>query len=190
MLLHSVSSPAPESDESLMAQVRDGNHAPLSILFDRHGDKLFRYCWRMNQDRQLSEDLVQEAFCRMLRFRAGFKDGHSFQAWMYSIVRNLQMDHWRKKRFEAEWEDGYDAPAPATAGLEQQQEADLLHQALSLLPPSKREILVMARFQGLRHEQIAEIIGCEPVAARVRLHRALASLKQTYLELTERRSAS
>ena len=170
-----------------MASVRDGDHASLSTLFERHGDRLFRYCWRMNQDRQLSEDLVQEAFCRMLRFRASFKDGHTFQSWMYSIVRNLQMDHWRKKRFEAQWEEGWDAPSPAETPLEDKQEAELLHKALAMLPPSKREILVMARFQGLRHEQIAEIIGCETVAARVRLHRALASLKQTYLELLEGR---
>jgi DNA-directed RNA polymerase specialized sigma24 family protein len=46
----------------------------------------------------------------------------------------------------------------------------------------------MARFEGLRHEQIAEIIGCETVAARVRLHRALASLKEIYLNLLERKT--
>lgn len=173
-----------------MARVRDGDSSQLSILFDRHGEKLFRYCWRMNQDRQLSEDLVQEAFCRMLRFKSSYKDGHSFEAWIYSIVRNLQMDHWRKKRFETEWEEGFDAPARKEAALEDKQESALLHKALSLLPPSKREILVMARFQGLRHEQIAEIIGCETVAARVRLHRALASLKETYLNLTERKTGT
>lgn len=172
-----------------MASVRDGDASRLSILFERHGEKLFRYCWRLNQDRQLSEDLVQEAFCRMLRFRSSYRDGHSFQAWMYSIARNLQMDHWRKQKFEAEWEEGREVAAPATAGLEEQQEAALLHKALSMLPPSKREVLVLSRFQGLRHEQVAEVIGCQPVAARVRLHRALASLKEIYLDLLEGREA-
>ncbi len=188
VLLQNVPSPAPDTDESLMARVREGDYAPMSILFERHADKLFRYCWRMNQDRQLSEDLVQEAFCRLLRFKSSYKDGHSFQAWIYSILRNLQMDHWRKKRFEADWEEGFDAPARPNTPLEDQQEAALLHRALNLLPPSKREILIMARFQGLKHEQIAEIIGCETVAARVRLHRALSSLKTIYLQLLERKS--
>ena len=172
-----------ESDEALMVRVREGDVLPLSELFDRHGEKLFRYCWRMNQDRQLSEDLVQEGFCRVLRFRSSFRDGHSFQAWMYSIVRNLQMDYWRKKRFEVEWEEGWDAPAPASFPVEEKQEAALLHKALGMLPPSKREIVVMARFQELRYEEIAEILGCETVAARVRLHRALASLREIYLNL-------
>ncbi len=172
-----------------MRQVRDGDTAKLSDLFARHGDRLFRYCWRLNQDRRLSEDLVQESFCRMLRFRASFKDGHGFQAWMYSIARNLQMDHWRKKRFEADWEEGFDAPAAPAATLEGRQEAELLHQALARLTPSKREILVLARFQELPHEKIAEILGCEPGSARVRLHRALSSLRETYVELLNERKS-
>jgi RNA polymerase sigma-70 factor (ECF subfamily) len=101
----------------------------------------------------------------------------------------MQMDHWRKRRFEAQWEEGWDAPSPTEKGLEQAQETELLHKALGLLPPSKREILVMARFQGMKHEEIAAVIGCEPAAARVRLHRALASLKETYLGLLRRREA-
>lgn len=119
MQVNPKSNPGPESDEALMSRVRNGDLLPLSELFDRHGEKLFRYCWRMNQDRQLSEDLVQEGFCRVLRFRSSFKDGHSFQAWMYSIVRNLQMDYWRKKRFEVEWEEGWDAPSPASFPAEE-----------------------------------------------------------------------
>lgn len=60
---------AAESDEELMVRVREGDVLTLSELLDRHGEKLFRYCRRMNQDRQLSEDLVQEGFCRVLRQR-------------------------------------------------------------------------------------------------------------------------
>ena len=180
-----------ETDEALMQQVRAGDTAKLSELFARHGDRLFRYCWRMNQDPRLSEDLVQESFCRMLRFRTSFQDGRGFQAWMYSIARNLQMDHWRKKRFEADWDEGFDAPAPQGAPLEARQEVDLLHEALSRLTPSKREILILARFEELPHEKIAEILGCEPGSARVRLHRALASLRETYTNLlTERRTGA
>lgn len=172
-----------------MARVREGETHLLSELFERHGERLFRYCWRMNQQQQLSEDLVQETFCRMLRFRAGFRDGHSFQAWMYSIVRNLQMDHWRKGRFEAGWDDGIDHPAPAAPAIEREQEKERLARALELLPVAKREIIVMARYEGLKHEEIAQILGCEAGAARVRLHRALESLRDVYRELEQGRKA-
>jgi RNA polymerase sigma factor (sigma-70 family) len=178
------------TDEELMERVRDGDLPLLSRIFDRHGERLFRYCWRMNQDRQLSEDLVQEAFLRMIRFRSSYRDGHSFQAWMYSIVRNLQMDHFRKKRFEADWEERFDAAAPPAGDLEGKQEAALLHQALAMLPPGKREILVMARFQEMPHEEIAVVLGCEVGSARVRLHRALSALREAYQELLRRRRPS
>lgn len=169
-----------------MAGVRDGETSLLRHLFQRHGDRLFRYLWRLNQDQSLSEDLAQEVFCRMLRFRAGFKDGLSFTAWMYSIARNAQMDHWRKKRFETQWEEGYDMADPAVAdGIEQQQEGELLQEALRRLPPAKREILVLSRFEEMAHEQIGAILGCEAGAARVRLHRALASLRESYMNLLD-----
>jgi RNA polymerase sigma factor (sigma-70 family) len=182
---HAQSSAAEWPDEELMAAVREGDTALLRFLFERHGERLFAYLWRMNQDRHLSEDLAQEVFVRILRFRAGFKNGHSFTAWMYSIARNLQMDHWRKRRWEADWEEGFDqAAAPVAEPLAQQQESEMLHEALRRLPPAKREILILSRFQELPHEKIAVVLGCEPGAARVRLHRALASLREVYLELT------
>jgi RNA polymerase sigma-70 factor (ECF subfamily) len=182
------------SDEDLMARVRDGETELLGELFRRYGERLYRYCWRMNQDQQLSEDLVQEAFCRVLRFRSGFRDGHRFEAWVYSIVRNLQMDHFRRRKFEGEWDEGMEVAAPrgewASEVLHAKQEAELLHEALRRLPAAKRELLVLARFEELPHERIAEILGCEAGAARVRLHRALGSLREMYRQLLEQRSES
>ncbi len=176
-----------------MARVRDGDTQILGQLFARHGERLFRYCWRINQDRQLSEDLVQEAFFRMLRFRTSFRDGHRFESWMYSIVRNLQMDHWRKRRFEGEWDESVELAAAsggdARERLESLEDNALLTEALRRLSPAKREILVLARFEEMPHEQIGQILGCDAGAARVRLHRALASLRETYQALLERRSA-
>ncbi len=185
---------APDSsDEELMCRVRDGETQLLGQLFERYGERLYRYCWRMNQDRQLSEDLVQEAFCRALRFRSSFREGHRFESWIYSILRNLQMDHWRRKKFEGEWDEGMDLPARDASASEQltaRQETDLLHEALQRLAPAKRELLIMARFEEMSHESIAEVLGCEPGAARVRLHRALSSLRENYRELVERKRSS
>jgi RNA polymerase sigma-70 factor (ECF subfamily) len=176
------------TDEEIMARVRDGETQLLGTLFERYGERLYRYCWRMNQDRQLSEDLVQEAFCRALRFRSSFRDGHRFEPWIYSILRNLQMDHWRRKKFEGEWDEAMDVPGreeTASEALNARQETALLHEAMRRLPPAKRELLIMARFEEMPHERIAEVLGCEAGAARVRLHRALASLRETYQSLLE-----
>lgn len=176
-----------------MCRVRDGETELLGRLFERYGERLYRYCWRMNQNRQLSEDLVQEAFCRALRFRGSFRDGHRFESWIYSILRNLQMDHWRRRKFEGEWDEGMEVAAretPANEDLNARQEVALLEAAMQRLTPAKREMLILARFEERSHEEIGEILGCEAGAARVRLHRALSSLRDTYFEMLERRKPS
>lgn len=170
-----------------MSRIRDGEPQLMASIFERHGERLFRYCWRMTQDRQASEDLVQEVFLKMMRFRESYRDGHSFQAWMYSIARNLQMDLWRRKRFEGEWDEGLEPSVAPSTHVENEQETALLQQALALLPAAKRDILVMARFQELPHAEIAAVLGCEVGSARVRLHRAIESLRETYQQLLERR---
>ncbi|HKW74322.1 MAG TPA: RNA polymerase sigma factor, partial [Terriglobales bacterium] len=62
----------------------------------------------------------------------------------------------------------------------EQQEAVLLRRALLELPEEKREVLVLSRFQGLKYEQIAELMGCEVNTVKVRVHRALQELREKF----------
>src|SRR4030095_17217930 len=59
-----------------------------------------------------------------------------------------------------------------------------LKQALLQLPDEKRELLVLARFHGMKHEQIAELLGIETGAVKVRIHRALRELREIFLKKT------
>lgn len=184
---------AAATDEELMRRVQAGETEGMGELFRRHGERLYRYCWRMNQNRQLSEDLVQEAFARALRFQATFREGHRFEPWIYQILRNLQTDYWRRQRFEGDWDD-QDMATEAGSGLgadaevAKQQETELLYAALARLPAEKRELLVLARFEERPHAEIGAMLGCGEGAVRVRLCRALESLRQEYRKLLERRT--
>src|SRR5580704_3344423 len=80
-----------------MAQVSNGEVAKLAVLFERHHRPLFRYFVSMNRNRELSEDLVQDVFFRMLRYRTSYDPAQSFTAWMYQIARNAGVDHVRKR---------------------------------------------------------------------------------------------
>ena len=72
----------------------------LAILFERHHRGLFRYFVSMNRNRELSEDLVQDVFFRMLRYRASYDAQQSFTAWMFQIARNASVDSAQKRRGE------------------------------------------------------------------------------------------
>jgi RNA polymerase sigma-70 factor (ECF subfamily) len=68
--------------------------------------------------------------------------------------------------------------------VERRQQTQMLEKALYKLPVEKRELLVMARYEEMKYEQIAKVLGCEVGAVKVRVHRALKDLRDIYLRLT------
>jgi RNA polymerase sigma factor (sigma-70 family) len=173
------------TDDELMLEVREGDVRKLGALFERHQAPLFNYYLRMNRDRASSEDLVQEVFVRILRFRHTFQPGTSFVTWMYRIARNLNIDRVRKSWREVGLEPDADPAASqpsAAESLETRQEAALVRQALAKLPREQRELLILSRYQGLKYGQIAELLGCQTGAVKTRVFRALGGLRQIYFE--------
>ena len=73
------------TDEALMRAVRDGDVARLGELFERHHRSVFDFLVRMTGDRASAEDMVQDVFVRMLKYRATFRDDGRFETWMFRI---------------------------------------------------------------------------------------------------------
>jgi len=178
------------TDNAVMAEVRAGQVARLAVLFERYHRALFRYFISMNRHREQAEDLVQEVFFRILRYRSSYDPAQSFTAWMYQIARNAGVDQGRKRRAEVVDIDSF-VLASAAPGPEESasrgQDLELLRRAMSRLPEDKREILVLSRFQGMKHEDIAEVLGCEVGTVKVRVYRALRALEQIYFALEKDR---
>jgi len=168
------------SDEELMSQVRNGIGEMLGVLFERYHVPLFNFYSRLTGDRAVSEDLVQEVFFRILKYRHSYRTDTAFRAWMYQIARNARLDHLRRRRPEASWDPSM-SPAVEPADTAQQgQESALLHRALLHLGEDKREVLVLSRFQDLKYEEIAQLLGCEVGTVKTRVHRALQELRQIF----------
>src|SRR5438445_9491644 len=89
-----------QADHSVMLAVRDGDIERIGVLFDRHHRALFNYFLRLTASPSLSEDLVQEVFFRMLKYRHTYQPSGSFTAWMYQVARNAHLDLSRKRRLE------------------------------------------------------------------------------------------
>lgn len=170
----------PFSDEELMTRVREGSVDDLTALFDRYHTALFQFFCRLTNDRALSEDLVQEAFYRILKYRRTYQPGRSFRTWMYQIARSARADSLRKQRDEVEL-DEVALPAIATRDrVSERQQLALLHRSLMQLPEEKREVLVLSRYQEMKYDEIGMLLGCSTGAVKVRVHRALQQLKQTF----------
>lgn len=175
------------SDTSIMMEVSNGNVPQLGILFDRHHRQLFSFFLRLTGSPALSEDLVQEVFLRILKYRRSFRPNSQFTTWMYQIARNARIDHTRKHGKDRVLDDtDSDAPDLTVPPVDpcQVEAVDLVRRAMDRLPAEKREVLILARFHGLRHQEIGRILDCEPGTVRVRLFRALRELRRVYFKLT------
>lgn len=176
-----------------MQEVRAGNVGKLETLFDRHHRALFRYFMHLTGNRAVSEDLVQEVFFRILKYRHTYQPETTFRAWMYQIGRNVHMDQQGKRKAEV--------AMPENAGefgssdmlqdrqVQNRQEVALLHRALAALPREKREVLVMSRFQDLKYDEIASVLKCEVGTVKVRVYRALRELGDRFFALGGERAS-
>ncbi len=180
-------------DEALMLRIRAGETRELAELFERHNRQVYGFFYRMTGNREMSEDLVQEVFLRILRYRETYQPKTSFSAWMYGIARNALIDTIRKRRPEAGFDD---SSGPEIVAREQaiddrlraQQEIDMVRRALASLPADKREVLVLARYQDLKYDEIGRILGCEPNAVKQRVFRAVKALGERFTQMSGRAS--
>jgi|SRR5579883_1377198 RNA polymerase sigma-70 factor (ECF subfamily) len=180
-------------DEQLMNEVREGEISRLEPLFDRHHRTLFHFFLRLTSNRTASEDLVQDVFYRILKYRHTYQAGTSFRAWMYQIGRNALADFAAKHKAEVALADeagDFAAAGPAPdRSAQSAQETALLHRALKALPAEKREVLVLSRFQGLKYEEIATVLKCEVGTVKVRVYRALRELGDRFYALSGERAS-
>ena len=180
-----------ETDERLMLAVRDGDVARLEVLFDRHHRRLHDFFARMTGNRGVADDLVQDVFLRILKYRQNYRDDGLFRAWLFRIARNAQADYFNTHSGESPFpEDGFHpqsrAPLPDRE-LEQQQDVELLQCAMLKLSVDKREVLVLSRYQGMKYEEVANVLSCEVGAVKVRVHRALKELREIFLAMSRAR---
>ncbi len=179
------------SDNEVMEAVRDGKVEKLAILFERHQVILYNFFLRLTGNPSASEDLVQDVFIRILKYRAGYQGQSKFAVWMFQIARNAHIDHLRKQKGDLPLEEQFVEPPSREPmpeeRLEAEQDIALVRRALDQLPWKKREILMLSRFQDLKLREIADLLGCQVGTVKAQVHRALKDLSRIYLELQEGR---
>lgn len=176
------------SDNHLMEDVKTGKVEKLAVLFEKHHVQLFNFFLRLTGNRGVSEDLVQDVFLRILKYRKTYRGQSKFTVWMYQIARNAHIDHLRKGKGELplddQWEDVTEPDPSPAAQLERGEDIDIVRQALAQLPLKKREVLVLSRFQDLKYREIAELLGCQIGTVKAHVHRAIKDLGKIYYELS------
>ena len=179
------------SDADLLAAARTDPHA-FRELYERYATRLHAFHLARCRDDDTAHDLTAETFAQAWLSRARFRDeaGGSAGPWLFAIARHVLFNSVRRKRLEQSARerlgllDGIDragAPRPDESWLEG------IDEALAGLPPGQREAIELRVVDDLDYDGVAERLDTTPAAARVRVHRGLAALRDHFTDSMEAR---
>jgi RNA polymerase sigma factor (sigma-70 family) len=175
------------TDELIMEAVKRGELQQATLLFERYHKRIFNFLARMTMDRDLAEDLTQNVFLRIIKYRTSYKDGNKFQSWIYQVARNVFSDHYQahKNKFSdfVDVEKISDHMADHQEGEEQDEKEKILHRSMAKLTEEQRELLVLTRFQQMKYEEVAAIMDTTVANIKVKVHRAILKLREYYFEI-------
>ena len=172
------------SDEDLMRIVQAGDHSAVDELYRRYAQRLYNFAYRFLWNRETAEDATQEVFIKMVKNAKQFKTDAKLGTWLYAITANWCRDHLRARGNKpAQPEEVLMAmPAPDDDSphrrFEMREAERRLEKALSVLDADEREVILLFKYHGFSQAEIAQIAGCSETAVKVRVCRAMKSLKE------------
>lgn len=177
------------TDHQLMLLVRNGELQKLTPLFERHQLHLFNFFLKQSGLRAASEDMVQDVFLRILKYRHTYRDDGRFLTWMFTIAHRVKVDYYKKKSHAHLHLEAPDTLPHAGRGPDLQAEAAdaraLIQRAMARLKPEQREILLMARYDEMKYEDIGKAMGLKIGTVKARVHRAMKALALETRQMTQ-----
>ena len=182
--------PAQDGDSFVLdlAGVRRRDPEALAAFFEQHFDRVYALVFRLLGDRHSAQDAAQEVFLKIHRAAHTLDPSRDPEPWITTIAYNVCRDLWRSgayrlSRQAASIDDPENGDTPLTSRAEDPEEAllaserrDQVQRAIAALNEPLRTVVVLREYQGWSYEQIADLTGTTPVAARKRYSRALAEL--------------
>jgi RNA polymerase sigma-70 factor (ECF subfamily) len=181
-------------DQRLISACLDGNTNAFGDLVLRYQDRLFNTVYRLVDNPEDAKDVVQEAFISAYQSLQSFKGDSLFFTWLYRIAVNTAISLKRKQQSAlrltpagkdtgvvVEPQDPSETNRPGYA-MEMAEKERRVHEALNRLSPEHRSVLVLKDMEGLKYEEMAEILEVPVGTIRSRLHRARLELRDILLQ--------
>ena len=188
------------SDEWLLSAYREGDAGAFEALLRRYRGPLFNVVLRSVRDRAPAEEIYQDVWMRVIERCDDFRGDAKFSTWLYTIARNLCIDHQRrmKHRRHASLEqpqpgsdqtigDKASNPGPSTEALAAGRLLkDRIATAVESLPEDQREVFLLRQLQGLAFNEIADVVGIPANTAKSRMRYALERLQRDLRDWDQR----
>jgi RNA polymerase sigma-70 factor (ECF subfamily) len=187
------------TDEDLLARLRSGEADLFGALVRRYERELYGYLHRKLGDPELAADVFQNTFVQVFVKIEQYQPGRPARPWLYAIATNQAIDALRRRGRRADsradpllaGDDGDDSARPLFEVLrdrdpgpvetaEAAEVRQLVRETVDRLPPLLREVVILAYFQGLRYQEIADVLDIPLGTVKSRLHAALAKLAESW----------
>jgi len=183
----------PDADVVRLAQ--QGREPAFRELVRRYERPVFSLVFRMVRDRELAEDLSQDAFIKVLNHIDRYSPEFKFSSWLFKIANNVAIDHLRRRRLDTIIMDGSPHASTAseveatTLNLESEQESALdeleakelgsaIEQAIAKLRPEYRACIMLRHVEGRSYEEIAATLDLPLGTVKTYIHRARHELRK------------
>ena len=150
----------------------------LADLYVEHAPDAIRLAFLLTGDRALAEDLVQDAFARLIGRLRHLRDPSAFGAYLRRTIVNLATSHFRHRRVERAYLERVAAGPPVEANPNEDLD-EAMHTALLQLPQRQRAAIVLRFYEDLSDVQTAAVLNCSPGTVRSLVSRAMTTLRQT-----------
>ncbi len=168
-------------DRELVSRAKQDREA-FDKLYAKYLKKVYTYIYyrvgSVEEAEDLTSNVFMQAFIHLDRYEY---QGVSFSAWLLRIAHNM-VANWYRDRSHRQWVDledwedvvsGEEAPGER---LEREEDRERVRMAVGCLPPEKQQVLILRFAEGMKHKEIAEVVGKSPGAVKVLVHRSLASV--------------
>jgi RNA polymerase sigma-70 factor (ECF subfamily) len=174
---------AERSDDELMALARGGLRSAFATLVERHAERVARLCVRFVNDQQLGRELAQDTWVLVWQGRDKYRGEGGFVAWLITVARNHCRNELRRRKLAELRRDELTVPdGPSSPGqldsLLVEERRQRVRRALDELSPALREALLLRYAEGLRYDEITQVVGAGESTLRSRVHHGLKALKQ------------
>ena len=171
-------------DVELARMAAGGDAAAFAEIYGRHRGFVYNIALRMTRNEADAEDLTQDSFVSVLRRVGGFRGESAFTTWLYRLVVNQVLMHFRYRSKRPEEQASYGGlpeRAPDVAcRADSQQVIDRLaiEKAMRRLPPGYRAAFILYDVEGRDHEEVGRLMGWTAGTSKSQLHKARAGLRE------------
>ncbi|MCZ6642156.1 MAG: sigma-70 family RNA polymerase sigma factor [Gammaproteobacteria bacterium] len=171
-----------DNDIALVTRIAEGDKVAFRILFETYGERVFRYAYRMVNDRSLAEEVTNDVMLEVWKGAHRFEGRSKASTWVLGIARYLALNAIRGKQLvtvdldvtpEAVDDQESNAIARDRATVKQK-----LRDALAKLSTDHREVVELTFFHGYSYQEVAEVMGCPENTVKTRMFHAKKQLRQ------------